>query len=79
MDALHASGVPESEIDFESMLDRVRSACLLLAVVAKFCVPACLANGLTVCSMGQVDALMIEVVVHFATVRAFGEVSIYDV
>ena len=77
IDALHESGVPESEIGFESMLDRVRSAWLLLAMIAEFYVPACLANGPTVRLMSQVDALMIEVVVHFATVRAFGEVSIW--
>jgi hypothetical protein len=41
-DAVHAAGVPEREIGFNSLQDRV-------------------------------DALMIEVVVHFTSVRAFGE------
>merc|ERR1712146_584968 len=41
-DAVHAAGVPESELGFSSLQDRV-------------------------------DALMIEVVVHFTSVRAFGE------
>ena len=45
VDALHAAGVPESELGFDSLQDRV-------------------------------DALMIEVVVHFTSTRAFGEVSL---
>jgi len=43
-DAAHAAGIPESELTFEGLQDRV-------------------------------DALMIEVVVHFTTVRVFGEAA----